>query len=203
MSPISIKKFRFSDAVYVVETTPKSLRKWLQDPEMKLVFSGQEEGWREFSFADLAVLATMRKMVDFGLTVDEANAFANTLIMSHGMLLFTYRSTPPQALVQAFKGVRAILWRKDQSDDPWMQRIDGYGVEREAPASAYVVIDVFKVLSRALARVVEITGDESFPRIEYGAPAPILSVEGSPTRLGRNADELRKAAAEQEAKKPK
>jgi hypothetical protein len=191
VSPINEKKFRFSDAVYAIETTPKSLRKWLQNSDLKLVFSGEERGWREFSFADLAVLVTMRKLVDFGFTVDTANNFANMTLMSHERL-FKYRNTPPEAVVAAFRYVKVKIWR---ALDDWFWRIDPDIAERPDPADAYLTLNMYDILSRLLERAKENT-EEAEP-IEYGAPAPLLTVDGEPApRAARDdKDDLAPASA--------
>ena len=181
---INSKKYRYSDAIFVVETTPKSLRKWLQNPEVALVFSGEEEGWREFNFADLVVLATMRKLVDFGVGVGGASDFANTIIMSHALGLFTSGNASPSAMAHAFEGVRAVLYQVEgQADVPWRCRIDTAGVDRGPPAATYLTLHMEDITKRALARLIEIDPSAA---IEHGAPGPIVSVGGQDTPSKKN-----------------
>ena len=74
-NPLQDLRLRFSDVVFAIDTTPKSLRKWLQSGKLKLD-SDSQEGWRNFSLYDLAMLAIMRKLVDFGVSVQDAAQIA-------------------------------------------------------------------------------------------------------------------------------
>ena len=176
MAPINDKKFRFSDAVYVAETTPKSLRKWLQNPDMRLFFSGQGTGWREFNFADLAVLAVMRKLVDFGLTIDTANTFANVIIAGHGTSLFSH-NTSPDVLVAKFDGSLALVYLVGKKD--WAVRIDPKHKYRPPPAAAYLTLHLHEIMTRVMILAEEVALDPE--RIEYGNAHHVLKVDGKDT----------------------
>lgn len=78
-NPLARLDLRFSDVVFAIDTTPKSLRKWLQSGKLNLD-SDTQEGWRKFSLKDLAVLAIMRKLVDFGVSVEDAARIAEDQI---------------------------------------------------------------------------------------------------------------------------
>jgi DNA-binding transcriptional MerR regulator len=68
---------RFSTVAYAIDTTPKSLRKWLQSGKVTLD-SDTGTGWRAFTLYDVAILAIMRRLVDFGVGVEEAGRIART-----------------------------------------------------------------------------------------------------------------------------
>lgn len=177
-TPATEKKFRFAEATYSIESTPKSLRKWLQNDKVELVDSGDEEGWRDFSFADLVVLALMRKLVDFGVGVEEANGYARNIVETLLMAHLGHRKTPPAALVARFTDVVGLLWRK-LDDDSWLFRLVRH--DEPAPAAAYAVIDTHAVVKRVLERLVEITSDETVPM----ASSPIDRATPKPKAKGR------------------
>ena len=58
MNPLLDFKIRFSDAAYAIESTPKALRNWIQKGQVTLV-SEDTGGWREFSLAEIAILAVI------------------------------------------------------------------------------------------------------------------------------------------------
>ena len=153
-SPVLDRKLRFSDAVYAIGATPKSLRKWLQNDELQLVYSGQKSGWHDFSFADLAVLAIMRPLVDFGLTVGEASDFSNVTLMGRAKLLMRSKNTPPQALAAVFKGVEMRVWHEAETTT-YLTHLG----DKERPAAAFLSIDLGTVLKTAFDRAVELQAE--------------------------------------------
>ncbi|OHT22180.1 hypothetical protein [Edaphosphingomonas haloaromaticamans] len=80
MSSLADRKTRFSDAAKAIETTPKALRNWIA--RRQVVLYGQEDTrvWHDFSLADVASLAITRRLVDFGLKVEEANVLARRIL---------------------------------------------------------------------------------------------------------------------------
>lgn len=78
-NPLQELDLRFSDVVFAIDTTPKSLRLWLQRRKLRLD-SDSQEGWRNFSLTDLAKLAIMRKLVDFGVSAEDAAVIAKLQI---------------------------------------------------------------------------------------------------------------------------
>jgi hypothetical protein len=66
------KKLRFSDVAYAIESTPKALRKMLQNPELVLPVP-VSDGWTEFSMVQIAVLAIARRLIEFGFSVQSAS----------------------------------------------------------------------------------------------------------------------------------
>jgi hypothetical protein len=75
MSRPKVKKLRFSDAVNAVESTPKALRKMLQNPHLVLPVP-VSDGWQEFSLLQIAVLAIARRLIEFGFSVQSASRSA-------------------------------------------------------------------------------------------------------------------------------
>jgi hypothetical protein len=224
MAPINVKKFRFSDAVSVIETTPKSFRRWLLNPELKLPFSEAGSGWREYTFADLAVLAIVRKLVDFGFDVGTASNFANLIVMSKALELFRSGDTPDWGMVLEFLGVKALFWR-ESVDSEWRCRLDdplGKATpEREAevtralmgfaakqpeedfvePANTYLVLNISRILGRVLRQVRLLPEEEEIkdPAVTESLIKEALAVEAQARQAGnieveRRARELRTRA---------
>ncbi len=150
-NPLTDLELRFSDVVFAIETTPKSLRKWLQNDKVRLD-SDSQEGWRNFSPYDLAVLAVMRKLVDYGVRVQEASWIAKvhirgmpgvrgaTLIMAGHMHMLS-DSLEGQTLVVAREGNGWIAWKNDEP------------IDRELDAK--LVLNLGKIVGRAFDRVAE------------------------------------------------
>lgn len=75
------KKLRFSDVVYAIDTTPKSLRLWLQRGLVQIHTPKPEAGgWTEYSFIDIAILALTRTFANFGVDVPTSSALANSVV---------------------------------------------------------------------------------------------------------------------------
>lgn len=149
------RKLRFADAAHAIEATPKTLRNWLQRGQVRFDFAGSTEvarasGWREFNASEIAVLAITRKLVEFGMTVEEASGFANAVLSERAALLLTFNSTPPQMLVAAFSGFRFMAWR-DPPGERWRTVLADPG-ELLLPASACMVLAVADILERAITR---------------------------------------------------
>ncbi|MGV3456306.1 helix-turn-helix domain-containing protein [Sphingomonas sp.] len=68
------EKFRFGDVAKAIGTSPKSLRNWLQRGQVQLSSpEPQGSNWRDFSSDDIAQLAIVRRLVDFGIEVRVAD----------------------------------------------------------------------------------------------------------------------------------
>jgi hypothetical protein len=72
MDQQKLKKLRFSDAVNAIESTPKALRKMLQNPGLVLPVP-VSDGWKEFSLVQIAVLTIARRLIEFGFSVESAS----------------------------------------------------------------------------------------------------------------------------------
>ena len=152
MNAIADKKIRFSDAVYAIETTPKSLRKWLQNSKFSLVSAQNEGEWKSFSFADIVCLAIMRKLVDFCVGVDEANDVSLKVVRGSIGPLLRSKNMPPQALSAGFTGRKLLVWKVHEHF--------GFAVhsppESIPKMDAMLVIDLHNVVRRAIDRAIEI-----------------------------------------------
>lgn len=155
MNAIADKKLRFSDAVFALDTTPKSLRKWLQNPEFKLVSHQNEGEWKNFSYADIACLGVMRKLVDFCVGVVEANEIATVIVKRRLGPLLQSKNMPPNALQSVFVGMTLVVWR---SRDGW--KFDLLTPDGQAPQeSAVLVIDLEEVVGTAVSRAIDSLSD--------------------------------------------
>lgn len=149
-------KLRFSDAVYAIETTPKSLRKWLQNPDVALFTEDEDsKGWKNFSFGDIALLALMRKAVDYGFTASEANEIAINILRMFPQV-FRYRNMPYNAMPAVWMNRKILLWK---DGDAWQIELRDNWKGNPEPSDAYIVIDVYRILRRALQRAVESNSD--------------------------------------------
>lgn len=164
MPPFFEPKLRFSDAFYAIESTPKSLRKWLQNEDVVLPSSVGESaeenrGWKNFSFADLAVLALMRSLVDFGCTVIEANGLAAKMILASRSTMHP-RNMPPQAFVASWLTRRIVVWRENES---WAFDMPHKIGELAPPAITYLIIEPAELFRRVFARAIEsnLDGEDS------------------------------------------
>ncbi|MBO6511709.1 MerR family transcriptional regulator [Roseibium sp.] len=108
MNKIQHKKLRFSDVVYAAGTTPKTVRNWLQRKQIRLT-TFETDGWREFNLRDVLLLALIRRMVDHGVSVEEASDIANVVVVGYG-IAFNDQATGYRNLVR-FSGQNLILWR--------------------------------------------------------------------------------------------
>lgn len=147
MSPASSpSKLRFSDVVYAIDTTPKSLRKWLQNNSIHMV-SDRGDGWYNFTYLDVGVLAIIRQVANFGFTIAEANEIVASIVAD----MFPANFIDPSRgdVEDTFRNRVLIVWRN--SETPQFSFFeDGY--DDETPMLAYVRIDVGAVVSGALTR---------------------------------------------------
>jgi hypothetical protein len=79
-------KFRFDDVLYALEMKAPALRRWLALGLIGNTAKGNDrEGWAlEFTCHDLAVLALVKAMTEFGVPVATAHAFAVRLVRQQG-----------------------------------------------------------------------------------------------------------------------
>lgn len=157
MSPILEPKLRFGDVVYAIDTTPKVLRNWLQRDQVTL-FTEDTGGWRNFSYADIAVLAVVRKLVDFGCGVETASHLAVRAFEDRSALTFSYKNTPPEALIASWLTHWLIVFQEHGdwqfiNHPPAVRPLDLEDVD------AYLTVQVADVLKRAFARATESNAD--------------------------------------------
>jgi hypothetical protein len=145
-------KIRFSGAVHAIESTPKSLRKWLQNENLKLYSEGDREGWFSFNYLDISLFAIMRPLVDFGLPISAASGIARAALEFFPDIL-TLEQATPKTLVFIWDAHRIIVWPNDTG---WDLRLINIHVElRESLPPAHLVIDVASLMKRAFERLGE------------------------------------------------
>lgn len=148
-------KVRFSDAVYAINTTPKSLRLWLQRGLVDIHTPQREGGWTEYSVADIAILALVRTLVRFGVTVPVASAFANAIVRDSFPKMLKLEQPdqmPAGALATLFADQRLRIF---ETDDGWTYDWSPNWQPKPEPARAYLVINVEPLLREAIARAAE------------------------------------------------
>jgi hypothetical protein len=146
---------RFGDLVYAVETTPKTIRNWLQRDLVTLV-SEESGGWRMFCVLDVIMLTLVRHLVTHGVSVDEADGLTVDFIL--GRLPKTKRpdQIPFTTIGAALRGWRLFVIRDGET---W-KYIPHFGPEAvDVDASVYVVVDITKIVARAVERLIEIAGN--------------------------------------------
>ncbi len=152
-NPLTDLELRFSDVVLAIETTPKSLRKWLQSGKLQLD-SDSQKGWRNFSAYDLAILATMRKLVDYGVSVQEASEIATMNIRGKpgvydpDLVTMLPDSLEGQFLEVAVQGSSWATWTTDEPKG------------KDSYLDAKLVLNLGRIVGRAFDRVTGRTDDE-------------------------------------------
>jgi hypothetical protein len=171
------KKLRFSDVVFAIGGTAKSLRLWLQRDLVKIdTPKPANGGWTEYSFRDIAILALTRSVANFGVDVPTANEIANTIMGDHFYPRMNHVSDPDNmpagALAMMFANQRLYLFREG---DTWHMKLvalwesglnparnEGFDPQlpsgvamlrcEHEPASVFLSIDVESVLRTAFER---------------------------------------------------
>lgn len=109
MAPLKRPVLRFSQAVYASGLKPKSLRNWIDRGSVTL-FSEREEGWQEFSHADIAMLALLAEMNGTGMALPVATGIARAVIEDTGMVTGSQIDWPANALVGIFTNKLLLIW---------------------------------------------------------------------------------------------
>jgi hypothetical protein len=122
MNATMAKKLRFSDVVYAIGATPKSLRLWLQRGLVEIHTPKAEGGWTEYSFYDIAILSLVRQFANFGVDVPNASAMANevmTTFFPQVMQVHNPDKMPAAALALMWVNRRLYVY---PTDDGWQMR---------------------------------------------------------------------------------
>ncbi len=119
------KKLRFSDVVYAIGSTPKAVRLWLQRGLVEIHTPKPEGGgWTEYSFRDIAILALVRALVNFGVDVPTASEIAKTIMGEHFFDLMNELRDPENmtagALAWPWANRRLYLYREG---DDWKMKL--------------------------------------------------------------------------------
>ena len=152
MSEIEDKKIRLSDVANAIGRSSKVIRNWLERDQIQF-FTGSSKGWRNFSYLDVAVLAIVSKLTEFGLKVEDANAIAVATVSEYPVIVEA-PWTPPLALATIYTAKRLIIWR---FEDQWMSSLISEG-ERRGPQRAgvgntYIDMDVAGLLVSVFAKI--------------------------------------------------
>ncbi len=144
---------RRTAVVYGVGTTGKTVDNWLQRGQVTLPSGPNTPGtWRGFAAADVAVLALVQRIVEFGLPVALASDFANRALKeAAGARLPDLASAPKDSIKELGAGLRLAVWRGSK-DRIWRMRVVQAGEESPPLSDAYLVVDLHRVLHRAIRR---------------------------------------------------
>jgi hypothetical protein len=119
------KKLRFSDVVYAIGATPKAVRLWLQRGLVEIhTPKPVGGGWTEYSFRDIAILALVRSLVNFGVDVPTASSIANTIMGDHFFPQMNSIENPDEIPA----GVLASIWTNQRlylfrDGDAWQMKL--------------------------------------------------------------------------------
>lgn len=155
MSPISDCKIRFSAARFAIESTSDTLRNWMKRGQVALGQRPESEGWRKFSYSDIAVLVIVRHLVDFGVGVEAAGRIANATVAECIGPMMHYRNSPPGALQAAFRRRVLTIWLAGDAW-PWKTSIDPLPA---APSAAFAEFRLDAIIKRAFDRVAFVEDD--------------------------------------------
>lgn len=157
MTAVNDTVLRFGDVVYAIDTTPKALRNWLQRGQVKLASPKPDEGWREFSYVDVAILALTRSIVDFGVQVEDASNLAHT-ILTHmqGEAWTAFKNIPPTAMAVFWVNKAVLIARDGELWNLLIWNLYDPFPEEFPPA---IIIMPEKSLRTALKRAMEISGE--------------------------------------------
>lgn len=124
MNATLARKLRFSDVVYAIGATPKSLRLWLQRGLVEIHTPKQEGGWTEYTFYDIAILALVRQFANFGVNVPTASALANKVMTDffpNLLLVHEPDKMPAGALALMWTNRRLYVYPTEDGDN-WQMR---------------------------------------------------------------------------------
>ena len=160
MSPLAVRKIRFAHAVFALDVTPKTLRNWLQREQVTL-FEDQPEGWKTYSHLDIAKLALVRRMVDFGLGVEDANDIAESVLREkwgQDRILRTYKNPPPDVIAATFNVDLLIVSKIGGEYRPEIRFTTA--VSDDPLPDTYLTIHIAEAIRTAFARLDEFGEDD-------------------------------------------
>lgn len=113
MAPLKRPVLRFSQAVLASGLKPKSLRNWI-DRGIVTLFSQREEGWQDFSHADIAMLALLAEMNVTGMAPSVASGIARAVIEGTGLVVDTPADWPANALLLPLTNKLLLIWAEGE-----------------------------------------------------------------------------------------
>lgn len=172
MSHMLDRNYRFSEAAEAIDSTQRSLRSWLKNEGNISLLSPDDDDskQRKYSLGDIAVLALMRRLVDIGILVKDANDIALQILA-----FFPHAFTSPDISSLGF----LMCWetweiRIIKDGDDWIiephsefeaargyRGPDGNFIEVTLPetagndidADAYITLKPHKIFTQSFARV--------------------------------------------------
>lgn len=157
---MGFEKLRFGDVAHAINTTPKSLRNWLQRGQVSLKSSTPEEGgWREFDPADIPHLALVRTLVTFGLEVRQADKLVSGILEGLADPVFRIDADGDWRVLD----YEVAIWPIDDGNDWQCFPFDG-GSESEKAISqspATLILRVGRIIALAMQRALNrLDGEE-------------------------------------------
>ncbi|MGX1495167.1 hypothetical protein ACSSV1_000188 [Labrenzia sp. MBR-25] len=156
MTDLLDRKLRFSDVAYAINTTPKSLRNWLQRKQVRLT-THEDSGWREFNLVDVAILAIVRRLVDFGVPVEDASDVANVAVIGYGVTIDREAGRNPAAIRFAYDDL--VIWR--EAGD-WKMKLLNYEKEGFPRRDAMLIVSLGMLAEEASRRAWQGSSHDSF-----------------------------------------
>lgn len=152
----SAAMYRFADAHRAIDKSAKTVRNWHARNQVTMSDDRADGGWAQYTAFDIAVLAVVGTLTDFGLKVELADKLAHEAlrgIRPQGMRFDAYVS-----MVNSDPGTLAALWT-DRSLAVWpegeryrLQIVDNWGRDRPE-ANAFLAVQMEPLLREVFKRL--------------------------------------------------
>lgn len=149
MNALLDRKLRFGDAAHAIDSTPRALRKWLQSGIALPSDDSASGGWREFSLADIACLAVMRRAVDFGVSIKAANQLG-FFVLNQFPEIFAAPDDVAIGLPGMWTNRPVHVWFGNGDLHARVQVDD----DELPPSDVYLTLNIEPILRRAFARAI-------------------------------------------------
>jgi hypothetical protein len=157
MRPIGDAQVTFGQAARAAGITEKQLRNWLDKGQVLLIGDDKREQgqWRKFAIIDLIRIASVGRLVSYGVDVSTAYELVRTMVDTAGapeITALASRLMTPKELKSMFRGRRMAVSR--QPDGELSIRIaDGLRHALDtADLTDFVFIDIGKIAASTLDR---------------------------------------------------
>ena len=151
-------RFRFEDVLDALDMKPPTLRRWLQHGLIGNTAKGKaREGWAlEFTYFDLAVLALVKAMTEFGVPVQVAHRIAVRLMREHAGPWTG--NEPPESLWSAWGAATQIaITRKVTAAGKPVWNVARFDDEPEAAFGAHLTLYPNALIRDAFQRAIAST----------------------------------------------
>ncbi|AGH49584.1 hypothetical protein G432_09295 [Sphingomonas sp. MM-1] len=156
MNQLTVPRVRFRHAAAAVGVTKKTLRNWLVRGQVQI--ETESEGWNEFSLIDLAELTLTAELVRYGVGILPASMAARSQISLSTHLLASYKNTPAQAFMFAFRGARLFMQSPRAGLTHFKHARDNEGAPADWAGASLLTIDIQTLIEEMLDRLAAAMG---------------------------------------------